>query len=211
MKQSELQQIIKEEIKKLLNEKYDENLVGDEYAEGGEHKIYTYGNDKIIKFVVGVPNIGYNLKIFPKYPEIFPKVYDMGKDYVIVDKLDDHKSISEIRKIRSYLFPTSSEFSSKIPPKNPYIAQLSQRTLSNGLNWYSVEITPLIYNNLEDDELILQFKKELPNELFNSLIKNYYPLLKKVKNISWNSSHSRDINDGNFGYDLNGNLKMLDI
>ena len=51
----------------------------------------------------------------------------------------------------------------------------------------------------------------LPNELFNSLIKNYYPLLKKVKNISWNSSHSRDINDGNFGYDLNGNLKMLDI
>ena len=36
-------------------------------------------------------------------------------------------------------------------------------------------------------------------------------LLQKVKNISWDSKHEKDINDENFGYNLKGELKMLDI
>lgn len=199
--------LLKKQIQKSLNEEYDKNLVGDEYAEGGQHKIYTYGEDKVIKFGHYGENLGYNVQIFTKYPEIFPKVYDIGDDYVILDKLDDYKSFSEIRKINSYLFSNSSEDA----PNNLYIAKLSQRARNNGPNWYNSQLTQLIYNNLEDNELILQFKKELPNELYNSLIKNYYPLLKKVKNIPWNYKIEKDINDDNFGYDSNGNLKMLDI
>ena len=68
-----------------------------------------------------------------------------------------------------------------------------------------------MYNNLDDNELKSQLQKELPSNLYNSLIKNWYPLLQKVKNISWNLKIKKDINDENFGYTPEGKLKMLDI
>jgi len=191
----------------MLNEMYDKDLIGSEYGEGGQHQIYTYDKDKVIKFNHGGGEIGYNLKIFSKHPEIFPKVYDMGEDYAILDKLDDNKASSEIWKIKPYLFAQSSE----VPPKNPYIAKLVQRSRVTGPNWYNNELTQLLYNNLEDNELKSQLQKELPNNLYNSLIKNYYPLLQKVKNLSWDSKHEKDINDENFGYNSKGELKILDI
>jgi hypothetical protein len=65
MKKSELKQIIKEEIKKSLNEMYNKDLIGLEYSEGGQHKIYNYDKDKVIKFnYSGEGEIGDNLKIF---------------------------------------------------------------------------------------------------------------------------------------------------
>lgn len=58
----------------LLNEMYDKDLVGSEYSEGGQHKIYDYDKDKVIKFnYSGEGEIGDNLKIFTKYPNVFPK------------------------------------------------------------------------------------------------------------------------------------------
>ena len=142
-----------------------------------------------------------------KYPNVFPKVYDMGYDYAILEKLDDTKPNPEMYECKKYLFSQSSE----IPPKNQYIAKLVQRSRVKGPNWYNSEMSQLIYNNLNDNELKSQLQKELPSNLYNSLIKNWYPLLQKVKNISWDSKHEKDINDENFGYNLKGELKMLDI
>jgi len=209
MKKSELKQIIKEEIGKVLNEIYDESLIGDEYDEGGQHEIYNYGEegDKVIKFSHSRGEIGYNVKILAKYPEVFPKIYDIGYDYAIIEKLDDVKSHSEMIECKKYLFSQSSE----IPPKNKYISKLVQRSRVNGSNWYNSQISQLIYNNLSDIELKSQLQKELPSNLYNSLIKNWYPLLQKVKNIPWGSKIEKDINDENFGYNSRGKLKMLDI
>ena len=205
MTKSELKNIIKEII---INEMYDKNLIGSEYGEGGEHEIYSYGKDKIIKFNhSGEGEIGDNLKIFTKYPDVFPKVYDIGYDYAILEKLDDEKAASEMWECKEYLFSQSSE----IPPKNQYIAKLVQRPRIKGPNWYDSEMSPLIYNNLDDAELKSQLQKELPSNLYNSLIKNWYPLLQNVKNIPWSSKIEKDINDENFGYNSKGELKMLDI
>jgi hypothetical protein len=131
----------------------------------------------------------------------------MGYDYAILEKLDDNKANSEMWECKKYLFSQSSE----IPPKNQYIAKLVQRSRVNGPNWYNSEMSQLIYNNLDDNELKSQLQKELPNDLYDSLIKNWYPLLQKVKKIPWNLKIEKDINDENFGYNSNGELKMLDI
>ena len=192
----------------LLNEIYNKDLIGSEYGEGGQHKIYLYDKDKVIKFNdSGEGEIGYNVKIFTNHPDIFPKVYDMGYDYAILEKLDDRKAYLEMWGCKKHLFSRSSE----IPPENQYITKLVQRSRVKGPNCYDSEMSTLIYNNLNDSELKYQLHKELPSNLYNSLIKNWYPLLQKVKNISWSSKIKKDINDENFGYNLKGELKMLDI
>jgi hypothetical protein len=192
----------------ILKEIYDKNLIGSEYGEGGQHKIYLYDKDKVIKFnYTGEGEIGDNLKIFTKYPDVFPTVYDMGYDYAILEKLDDEKATSELWDFKKYLFSPSSDIS----PKNQYIAKLIRRSRVKGDDYYYSPMSQLIYNNLDDNELKIQLQKELPSNLYNSLIKNWYPLLNKVKNISWNSEIEKDINDDNFGYNSKGELKMLDI
>jgi hypothetical protein len=195
----------------LLKEMYDKNLIGSEWGEGGQHIVYEYGPDKVIKFNHERGKLGYNVKIFTEHPDVFPKVYDMGEDYIILEKLDDNKFIKEIWKIKRIFHNNAKSISSEDVPKNPYIAKLLQRSRNNDSKYYSSNITELIYNNLEDNKLKEEFQKELPSNLYNSLIKNYYPLLQKVKNISWNSKNKKDINDENFGYNLKGELKMLDI
>jgi hypothetical protein len=190
----------------ILREIYDKNLIGTERGEGGQHVVYQYDKDKIIKFG-HYGKVDDNVKIFDKYPDIFPKVYDIGNDYIILEELDDKKATNELNQIKSYIFNTSSE----IPPSNPYIANLSQRSRIKGPNWYSSNVTSLLYNNLENNELVIQLKKEIPSNLYDTLIKNYYPLLQKIKNLPWSSKIEKDINDENFGYTSEGNLKLLDV
>jgi hypothetical protein len=86
----------------LLKELYDENLIGSWYGEGSVHYVYNYDKDKVIKFNQnqGEP-ISDHIKIFDKYPDIFPKVYDIGEDYVILEKLDDDKS-TIVRLLKSH-------------------------------------------------------------------------------------------------------------
>jgi hypothetical protein len=192
----------------LLKELYDENLIGSDYGEGSIHIVYNYGKDKVIKFNQnqGEP-ISDHIKIFDKYPDIFPKVYDIGEDYVILEKLDDNKAFREAHEINEILFYNNPSLDDDDKSHNPYIAELSKdRGRYIGL------ITTIIYNNLEDNQLKLELKKELPKNLYTSLINNWYPLLKKIHDLPWISNLPKDIyNHENFGYNSKGELKMLDI
>ena len=216
MKIFELKNIIKGEINKLLKEIYDKNQIGDQYGEGLEHTVYNYGKDKIIKFADSIsPNnkgLQPNAKILANYPNIFPKVYNIGSDYIIMEKLDDNKAYVELFKIKQQLSSNNKKYiSSDIPPKNQYITKLMQKSKIDGSNYYDYDISTLIYDNLEDNELKSQLRKELSSDLYNSLIKNWYPLLQKIKNIPWSLKKEKDVHDENFGYTLKGELKMIDI
>ena len=104
--------------------------------------------------------------------------------------------------------------SNEEPPKNNYIADLLRASGENNQNrvyYRNSSITEMIYENLEDNKLKSELQKELPSNLYSILIDNYYPLLKQIKNLPWNSKHAKDVNDENFGYDKENNLKMLDI
>lgn len=191
----------------LLKELYDENLIGSDYGEGSIHIVYNYDKDKVIKFNQnqGEP-ISDHIKIFDKYPEIFPKVYDIGEDYVILEKLDDNKAFEEAHKINQILFDDDHE------SYNPYIAELLKDKKKYIRHTGFVGTTSLIYDNLEDNQLKLELKKELPKDLYTSLINNWYPLLKKIHDLPWISNLPKDIyNHENFGYNSKGELKMLDI
>ena len=76
---------------------------------------------------------------------------------------------------------------------------------------HAVNVFAISWTNLEDNKLKSELQKELPSNLYSILIDNYYPLLKQIKNLPWSSKHAKDVNDTNFGYNSNGELKMLDI
>jgi hypothetical protein len=88
MKKSELQQIIKEEISKILNElkTYPKELVG----AGEQGNVYPIGKDKVVKKIHNgwEPEEIKMYELFNQYPDLFPHVYKIGKDYVIMDKID---------------------------------------------------------------------------------------------------------------------------
>lgn len=196
---------------KILNEIYDKKLVGSHVGEGGQHEIYNYGNDKVIKFPF-YGDIGNNVKIFAKYPNIFPEVYDIEKEYAILEKLDDRKSQKEIYQIKLKLFSkNNNSISSEEKPNHKYIEKLTRTLRNNDSVWYNSNFTSMLYNNLEDNNLFNALKQILPTNLYNIVINNYVPLLKEVKKLAWDSKHKKDINDENFGYNKIGKLKILDI
>lgn len=191
----------------------DQTLIGPEYGSGIEHTVYSYGKDKILKVRDMGRKLGYHVNIFIKYPEIFPKVYEIEEDYVILEKLDDKKFQKEIWDIKKRLFSKNNKsVSSEDRPNNEYIASLTQNKRNNGSFYYDSDIMVLIYDNLEDIKLKEQFNKELPDNLYNIIINNYYPLLTKIKNLTWEAPiREKDITDENFGYNSEGILKALDI
>jgi hypothetical protein len=201
----------------LLNEILDKASIGTKHGEGGQHNVHNYGTDKVIKRAYRGGNIknNENIKIFNEYPEIFPKIYDIGEKYIILEKLDDRKSQKELWEMKIILFSLDGKYvSNQESPKNSYIADLLRTSRYNKQNLFfyrNGSITEMIYENLEDNKLKSELQKELPSNLYSILIDNYYPLLKQIKNLPWSSKHAKDVNDTNFGYNSNGELKMLDI
>ena len=165
-------------------------------GKGTEHHIYPSKNnpDRVIK--VGKPEIvELWVDIFKNYPEYFPKVFKVGigKDnktmFVEVEKLDTQTVIDEWETLEMAL-------------DNKFI------------------------DTDEGDGVDQLLKDSIVNPKLNSEIKNYLSTRNKsiyhlyirwnnfltdVKNILKDKSESFDVHRYNFGYDLDGNIKALDI
>lgn len=170
----------------------EHTVIKDRVGKGTFHVVYPSVNRK--DYVIKVSKMGHEFKIndpnswfniFKKHPDLFPRIYKVHKNYVMVERLDTEKAEKEIAEMERELEVMLSvdEFFSD----------------SSGV----FDITEILQRLCNDQERILKYAKN--RELF----KKWFDLIKKIDDL-----HLRnfiDFNDGNFGYAKDGELKMLDI
>ena len=127
----------------------------------------------------------YHIDIMSKYPEIFPKVKKLDKRRAAIEKLDVIKPGIEMDHIISIL------------KKDGYIYALNRDNIVNILYRYQKELNLLKEYGLKD---------EICNRWYNFII-----LVKNSNLIKDTIINKIDFNQGNFGIDKNGNIKLIDF
>jgi hypothetical protein len=157
----------------------------------GEHGVvYNVGKNKVVK--KSNQNDGFSsdeikyYKIYNKYPNIFPHIYKLTKDYVIMDKLD-----------------------------SPGKQLMDVYEFCDDINiWREEDYMRKIYNSIKDNNFetfnkILEKSKELnETQIYNTLKKclNFCTELYKMF-----QNTDIDLHLSNIGMDGNNNIKIFDI
>ena len=163
---------------------------------GAFHDVYPYKNDdtKVIKKIRNHKNDLQNPKswfnIFKKHPDIFPIIYKVTDTYVIVEKLDSKRANQELSILRNDILRNASSISDEL--------EEDDITTSEFLYKYVIR----------DKEVVKSLNTKLENKI---IFKNWVKCLSKIYVNSKSFSTFVDVNDENFGYDIKGKLKMLDI
>ena len=165
-------------------------------GKGTEHHIYPSKNnpDRVIK--VGKPEIVQLwVDIFKNNPIYFPKVFKvgMGKDnktmFVEIEKLDTQPVIDEWETLEMVL-------------DNKFI----DTDEGDGID-------QLLKDSVNNDKLNSEIKSYLAtrNKSIYHLYVKWNNFLTDLKGFLNDKSESFDVHRYNFGYDLDGNIKALDI
>jgi predicted RNA-binding protein len=131
----------------------------------------------------------YQFEEMQKHPNLFVKILKISKNYVVTEKLNSLKSKEEYIKILNIL-------------RNNF--DISFKDLL--FEYKSVD-----GNVKKMDEYYLNAHNWLLKNLDQSLLKAYKKFTKLVEEIEKLRLFEIDISATNFGYDKNGNLKMLDV
>lgn len=168
------------------------------YAAGTEHEIYKDSKDpnKVYRVVMqGHPDISkqaYNwVEIFKKYPQYFPAVYKSTERGASVEKLNTNKAMQEFDDINNTLRGEMEE-----TKKLGWFTDLL-KDIAEGLDRKSVINKVGMYLQENEPSLASAFKR-------------YINLMIKLQPIN-SPEHTLDAHAGNFGYDKQGRLKMLDL
>jgi hypothetical protein len=167
----------------------------DVYKDGTQHSIYKDHKDadKVYKVVKpehkDVSKQAYDwIKVFRENPKYFPKVYKYTDRGASVERLDAnkaHKEFNEIQKALNKVMDRGWSFEGLL--KDIAEGDYSTEDLNKAGHYLLKEIP----------ELALAFKR-------------FTDLMLKIKNLN-SPDYTLDAHAGNFGYDKQGNLKMLDI
>ena len=195
-------QLIREELKELSTIKKKR------YGRGMEHIIYHYRNNPNRLFKIGEKEIVEQwVKIFRSNPDIFPKIFRVGKIsdpndrknegyYVEVEKLNTDKAIKEWEQLEDKL------------------EEAGITDFEDGA--FGRDITD-IYTNYENDQKTITYiatkLKEYDSNAYNLFIK-WFKLFKECQKSIENIVGHRTLVDAhkyNFGYGSDGKLKCLDI
>jgi hypothetical protein len=163
---------------------YRKELVGD----GEQGDVYPIGKDKVVKKVFSdwEPEEIKTYKLFNQHPDLFPHVYKIAKDYVIMDRIDSPaKELTDaVEFLRDNIWS------------------------HDGING----IYNIISRNkdLKEFNQILQKAKELNKiDIYNTL-KKCFEFFTKLHKLFPN--RYLDTNDGNFGIDRRDNkIKIFDL
>ncbi len=165
-------------------------------GQGEQGNVYNVGNNKIVKrstyqdgFTPDEIEI-YNL--FNQHPNIFPHIYKLTKNYVIMDKLNSPgKSLGDVYNFLDNIDPLSGD---SMPWREEDFLNNIYKDLYN--------------NNLEIFNLILQKAKKLNRmDIYNTLKKclDFCIELKKIF-----KNKRIDVTLGNVGIDNGGKIKIFD-
>ena len=128
-------------------------------------------------------------RLIPKYnvykrrPDLFPHIYHLGKDHVIVEKLDVLSVVDDIEVLESYLGDDFYTFEHMV---NNFYKKILK------LNWPK-EI------------------KELARKYANIICELKSTLTKEEKKEMNRIDDLYDVHEGNWGYDSKGKLKLIDF
>jgi hypothetical protein len=196
---------MKDLIKKILKEVSVEKK--ERMGRGSFHDVYPlkYDSSKVIKVPRRVsdyavaeyweagPDAWFN--IFKKYPQYFPEVYKITNKYIVLEKLDTNRVKQDLIKMEDDLVSISSTLSDMIENKNYDVTDVLDKLVLGKL-----------INIREDIKTLDMLIKKSHNK---DLFKRYIDLLSAIR--SERIRDFIDVNDGNFGYNKEGELKMLDI
>lgn len=196
-----LKQLILEELKEVKSTQ--KTKVG----QGIEHSIYPSRKhpDRLLK--VGQKDVVEEwVKVFQSNPNIFPKIYRVGKlnyknadseiFFVEIEKLDTKKAESEWDLLHEKL------------------EQLGM--IDEEFGFYGRDFTDIYLNHGEDKDIIkhiLNALKDKDKNTYEIFIK-WFSLIKKCEeanNKILGKDSFVDAHKYNFGYDSKGNLKCLDL
>jgi hypothetical protein len=163
---------------------------------GDQGNVYNVGNNKVVKRSTNQEGFSqdeieiYNL--FNQHPNIFPHIYKLTKDYVVMDKLDSPgDSLGDIYNFLDDIDPSSGN---SMPWREEDFLQNIYKSLYN--------------NNLETFNQILQKAKELNRmDIYNTL-KKCLDFCIKLKELFQNKRI--DVHLGNVGIDNDGKIKIFD-
>jgi len=166
----------------------------------GEHgNVYNVGKNKIVKKSTNLKGFSqdeieiYNL--FNRHPDMFPHIYKLTKDYVIMDKLDSPgKELMDVYNFLDDVDPS---------PENKW----------KSMPWSEEDFLQNIYKSLHDNNLetfnqILQKAKESNRmDVYNTL-KKCLDFCIKLKELFQNKRI--DVHLGNVGIGNDGKIKIFD-
>jgi hypothetical protein len=194
---------IKNIIKKTIDELSTSNK--ETFKRGVEHIIYPSKKHSNRLFKVGLfKSVDTWVKIFKSNPNIFPKIYRVGKinhpnvntHYVEIEKLDTDKAESEWDELEEKLELCS------------IIDSIDGK--------YGSDLSQLYFNYIDNKKVIIEISSKLKEcdkdgyELFIKWIELFKQCQKHKENITGHKSRI-DAHKYNFGYGLDGKLKCLDI
>lgn len=158
---------------------------------GMEHDVYPSMNpDLVYKVPKGKnPKIKMSwVNLFQEHPDIFPKILKSNNKYVVLEKLDTNKAISEYTTLDSLLKEDDELHDSDFA-----------YTFFN------------IYKNHDNDRLeaIDNYFEYMGDDAFNLYVKWRNLILKFLDIMPYD--YYSDLHIGQFGYSKDGTLKILDF
>lgn len=166
----------------------------DVYKTGTQHELYKDHKDpdKIYRVVKpghqDISKQAYNwVKVFQEYPQYFPKVYKATDRGASVEKLDANKAHKEFNTIENHMREDM------------------------GFRWFEGLLKDIAEGDNPKDVISKvgeYLQKEDPQSA--SAFKRFVTLMFKLQPIN-SPDWTLDAHAGNFGYDKQGHLKMLDL
>lgn len=152
------------------------------------------GNYTITKFANREYNDDeiYEFQEMSKHPKYFPIFYKINKKFVVVEKLNSEKARQEYLTIAKFL-------QNNFKINRPIFKELLKEYKAVG-NFFKMDE---FYQKAHEF-----FLKNIDNQNLKSAYYKFTSLVKSIENLRL---FEIDISSTNFGYDKNGNLKMLDV